>query len=100
MTAKPERNQLSLPQGLTPEEEACWWDEHPEYWDDLDTDFEVIEGLQVRATQEVKLFLPVDMVTAVKELAAREQRTYQSVLREWVDAGFGAAGLALPEPAS
>lgn len=85
MTAKPEPGRLELPPGLTPEEEACWWDEHPEYWDTVDTELEVMEPQLVRRTQEVKLYLPVDLVEAIKQQAARQKRSYQSLLRAWIE---------------
>jgi hypothetical protein len=90
MTAKSRKATEPFPTGLTPQEEAEWWDAHKDYWDAPDVEWEVVEPQQVRRTQEVKLYLPVDLVEAIKEHAARQDRSYQSLIRAWIDAGLAA----------
>jgi hypothetical protein len=90
--SKKATKQLRLPPGLSPAEEAEWWDAHPEYWDGPDIVAEWIGPLEVRHTQEVKLYLPVDLVATIKEQAARQDRSYQSLIRAWIDAGLAAEG--------
>ena len=86
--SKKATKQLELPSGLSPTEEVEWWDSHPEYWDGPDIIAEWIEPQQVRHTQEVKLYLPADLVDTIKEQAARQNRSYQSLMRAWIDAGL------------
>jgi predicted DNA binding CopG/RHH family protein len=76
--------QEELPPGLSPGEEAQWWDDHPDYWDNLDTEIEVIGPQQVRRTKPVNLRLPVDMIEALKQEAERRALPYQTLIRMWL----------------
>ncbi len=59
-----------MPPGLSPAEEARWWDEHPEYWDLIDSPWEVVGPIPMTKSQPVNLFLPETLVIALKERAA------------------------------
>ncbi len=84
MTVKREANKLTLPSGLSFEEEAVWWDEHPDYWDDPDTIIEVSGPEPVQHTKPVNLRLPVDMVGELKVEAAKRALPYQTLIRTWL----------------
>ena len=84
MTAKPEPARLQLPQGLTPEEEARWWDEHPEYWEVVGTELEWIGPQAVRHATPVTLVLPDDLITALKAQADGHAVPYQTLIRQWL----------------
>ncbi len=73
-----------LPSGLSPAEEARWWDEHRDYWDaDWGAD-ELIEPTRVTRTTPVNLRLPVDMVDRLKQEAERRSLPYQTLIRMWL----------------
>ncbi len=55
-----------LPPGLSPAEEARWWDEHRDYWDTVQTRDERVGPSRVRAKKRAKLRLPVEMAEALK----------------------------------
>ena len=76
---------LRLPPGLSPEEEATWWDEHEEYWDSLDTEWEVVHPQGVRRTEEVTLWLPTDLMDAVREESNRVNLGPSLVITHWLD---------------
>lgn len=73
-----------LPGGLSPAEEARWWDEHRDYWDSAEGRDERIEGVQVRRTKPVNLRLPVDMIEALRRQAERRALPYQTLIRMWL----------------
>ena len=73
-----------LPAGLSPEEEARWWDEHPDYWDKLDSADERVGSARVRRTKPVNLRLPVDMIEALKEQGTQRSLPYQTLIRMWL----------------
>lgn len=83
MTARSRRSQ-GLPPGLSPDEEARWWDEHREYWDAAPARDERVDSLQVRRTKPINLRLPIDMIDALKREAARRSLPYQTLMRMWL----------------
>ena len=85
MTAKSKKVIEDLPPGLSPAEEADWWDAHKDYWDGPDIINEVVGPLQVRRTAPVTLRLPVDLIEALKVEAARRDVAYQTLIRMWLD---------------
>ncbi len=84
MTAKPKKTNLQLPPGLSPAEEARWWDAHRDYWDVADVHDERLDSLSVRRTKAVNLRLPIDMIEALKVEAARRSITYQTLINTWL----------------
>jgi len=84
MTAKPEKTRPHLPAGLSPVDEARWWDEHHDYWDQVKTEWERIPPERVRRTKPVNLRLPVDMIEMLKLEAARRTLPYQALIRTWL----------------
>ncbi len=85
-----------LPTGLSPVEEARWWDEHPEYWDVVPAVDERVESLPVQRTKPVNLRLPVDMIDALKQAGARRALPYQTLIRMWLKERLDAETGALP----
>ena len=87
MTGKSETKQEipEMPEGLSPAEEAVWWDEHWEYWDLIDTPIEVLGPQKVIKSQEVKLWLPEPLVAALKEQATRQGRNYHLLIKAWLE---------------
>jgi predicted DNA binding CopG/RHH family protein len=83
MTAKPE-SRAQLPPGLSPVEEARWWDEHRDYWDTVQTAEERVAPALVRATKPVNLRLPVEMIEGLKRAAERRALPYQTLIRMWL----------------
>jgi len=83
MSARPDVN-AHLPDGLSPAEEARWWDDHPDYWDTIETSDEKTEPAQVRRTKPINLRLPVDMIGDLKNEAARRSIPYQTLIRMWL----------------
>lgn len=78
------RARTPLPPGLSPEEEARWWDEHRDYWDTLDSPDEVVPSISVRRTKPVNLRLPVDLIDDIRRAAARRNVSYQTLIRTWL----------------
>ncbi len=83
MTARPDTSP-QLPPGLTPAEEARWWDEHRDYWDTVGTADERTGPASVRRTKPVNIRLPVDMIEALKDQAGRRALPYQTLIRMWL----------------
>ena len=83
MSAKSNTNP-QLPPGLSPAEEARWWDEHRDYWDAVEAVDERVGPSQVRRTKPVNLRLPVKMINALKSTAARRAVPYQTLIRIWL----------------
>jgi hypothetical protein len=73
-----------LPAGLAPADEARWWDEHREYWDTVETPDERIDTPRTRRSKPVNLRLPVEMIDALKQEAARRALPYQTLIRMWL----------------
>ncbi len=73
-----------LPSGLSPAEEARWWDEHPDYWATAGATDERIDPPRARRTKPVNLRLPVDMIDRLKSEAARRALPYQTLIRMWL----------------
>jgi hypothetical protein len=73
-----------LPKGLSPAEEARWWDEHREYWDEVNSNDELVEPGPVRRTKPVNLRLPVEMIERLKREGARRELPYQTLIRMWL----------------
>ena len=73
-----------LPAGLSPTEEARWWDENRAYWDTIEAPDERIDPPRVRRTKPIDLRLPVDMIDALKAEAARQELPYQTLIRMWL----------------
>lgn len=74
-----------LPDGLSPAEEARWWDEHPEYWDTVESPDERIEPAPVRRTRQIALRLPADLIDRIEHEAARHALPYQTLIRRWLE---------------
>jgi predicted DNA binding CopG/RHH family protein len=91
MTARPETGP-SLPGGLSPAEEARWWDEHPDYWDSSASADERITLAPVRRTRQINLRLPVDMIDQLKTEADRRSLPYQTLIRMWLKERLDAQG--------
>jgi predicted DNA binding CopG/RHH family protein len=91
MTAKSKASPR-LPAGLSPGEEARWWDEHRDYWDAAEPRDERIDPTQVRRTKPVNLRLPVDMIDQLKREAARRSLPYQTLIRMWLKERLDAEG--------
>ena len=83
MTAR-SRIDRRLPAGLSPAEEAKWWDEHRAYWDTVEAPDERIDPPGVRRTKPINLRLPVDMIDRPKDEAARRALPYQTLIRMWL----------------
>ena len=83
MTAK-SKTSPRLPTGLSPAEEARWWDKHRDYWDAVETPAERVDPAQVRRTKPVNLRLPVDMIDRLKSEAARRAVPYHTLIRMWL----------------
>jgi predicted DNA binding CopG/RHH family protein len=83
MAARPDAS-ARLPVGLSPAEEARWWDEHPDYWEDVGTTDEKVEPATVRRTKPVNLRLPIEMIGALKGEAERRSIPYQTLIRMWL----------------
>ena len=75
---------MQLPPGLSPAEEARWWDDHREYWDAFETQDERLDSVTVRRTKPVNLRLPVDLIEALKVEAARHALPYQALIQTWL----------------
>src|SRR5438067_8243447 len=73
-----------VPPGLSPAEEARWWDEHRDYWDTVPTREERVAPSLVRTTKPVNLRLPVEMIEALKRAAGRRALPYQTLIRMWL----------------
>lgn len=74
---------LRLPPGLSPEEEAQWWDEHPEYWDTVPTKDELV-FLDVTPAKPVNLRLPVHMIEALQRMAELRGIPPKTLMRLWL----------------
>lgn len=96
-TAKSKPN-LRLPRGMSPSEEAQWWDEHPDYWSSAEGDDELVGPMQVRRTKAINLRLPVDTLEAIKHEAARRALPYQTLICMWLNERVDAE--AKSDPAS
>jgi predicted DNA binding CopG/RHH family protein len=83
MNAK-SKNDLQLPAGLSPAEEALWWDNHREYWNNADSPDEKVEPIVVRRTKPINLRLPVEMIDDIKRAASRRAIPYQTLIRMWL----------------
>lgn len=83
MTAKSKAS-LQLPQGLSPAEEARWWDEHDDFWETVEGPDEVVPPQQIQRTKPVNLRLPVDVIEALKVEAERRALPYQTLIRVWL----------------
>jgi predicted DNA binding CopG/RHH family protein len=83
MTAR-SKSSSRLPAGLSPAEEARWWDEHRDYWDTVENRDERVDPLPVRRTKPINLRLPVDMIDRLKREAARRALPYQTLIRMWL----------------
>jgi predicted DNA binding CopG/RHH family protein len=78
------KSSAQLPLGLSPAEEAQWWDEHRDYWETSDSADEVVKLTVVRRTKPVNLRLPVDMIEELKTTASRRALPYQTLIRMWL----------------
>lgn len=73
-----------LPPGLSPQDEARWWNQHRGYWDTVETADEVIEPPRVRVTKTVNLRLPVELIDGLRRAAERRDLPYQTLIRMWL----------------
>jgi len=78
------KSSARLPLGLSPAEEARWWDLHREYWDTGDSADETVKLTAARRTKPVNLRLPVDMIEDLKKSATRRALPYQTLIRMWL----------------
>ena len=78
------RASQKLPSGLSPAAEARWWDEHETFWETTATPDEFVPPQQSHRTRPVNLRLPIDMVEALKVVAARHSLPYQTLIRMWL----------------
>jgi hypothetical protein len=80
------RSDPTPPEGVSYEEEAQWFHEHREYWDRLDTPLEYRrQGLPIRRTEPVTLYLPTDLLAGLKVEAERRSVPWQALVRSWLD---------------
>jgi predicted DNA binding CopG/RHH family protein len=91
MSAK-SKAKSELPLGLSTAEEARWWDEHPDVWDNNEVQNEVIGPSRVQRTKPVNLRLPVEMITTLKREAAKRALPYQTLIRMWLKERLNAEG--------
>jgi hypothetical protein len=84
MAARSTKRSQTLPPGLSPADEARWWDEHHDYWDTVDTPDEVVPPMPIRRTGPVNLRLPLDMIETLKVEAAQRDVPYQTLIRMWL----------------
>ena len=83
MVTKPD-TRSRLPRGLSPQEEAAWWDAHQDYWDSQNTPEEVVSPVSRGRTRPVTLRLPLAMIDSLKGEAARRAIPYQTLIRMWL----------------
>jgi hypothetical protein len=83
MRAKP-TTEPKLPPGLSPQDEALWWEQHRGYWDAVESTDEVIEQPRVRVTKPVNLRLPVDLIDGLRREAELRDLPYQTLIRMWL----------------
>ena len=80
--------ELRRPAGLTRDQEASWWDAHPEYWDRRTSPADELlhpeRTPSVRRTRPVNLRLPVDLIDALKREAELRDLPYQALIRVWL----------------
>lgn len=77
--------ELRFPAGLSPTEEARWWDDHPEYWDQPDVETKLLEPQKMRRTTDLPyLRLPVDLVEGIKEKAVSRGVGYLWLIQMWL----------------
>jgi predicted DNA binding CopG/RHH family protein len=81
-----------LPPGLSTAEEARWWDEHPNVWDNNEDQNEVVGPSRVQRTKPVNLRLPVEMIATLKREAAQRALPYQTLIRMWLKERLNAEG--------
>ena len=85
MTARSRKATEQLPAGLSPTQEAEWWDAHKDYWDAPDVENEVVGPLSGRRTEDFRVRLPVDLIVGLKAEASRRNMSYQTLIRMWLD---------------
>jgi predicted DNA binding CopG/RHH family protein len=78
-------NRLHVPQGMSPTEEAKWWDEHVDQIDWEAAQSEVAHYGPVERTVPVMLRLPDWMVAALRREAAKTEYSYQWLIRTWLE---------------
>src|SRR6478672_180468 len=83
MTAR-SRTSPRLPVGLSPAEDARWWDDHRDYWDATEPREERVSPAPIRRTKPVNLRLPIEMTERLKRAAARRAIPYQTLIRMWL----------------
>jgi predicted DNA binding CopG/RHH family protein len=83
MTAR-SKSDPRLPTGLSPAEEARWWDEHRDYWDTVESREERVDASPVRRTKPINLRLPIDMIERLKSEAGRRAIPYHTLVRMWL----------------
>jgi hypothetical protein len=98
MAARSDKPKLTLPPGLSPAEEARWWDEHPDYWDTVESEDEVLPPQPVRRTEAVNLRLPVDLIEVLKAEAAKRGMSHQALIRLWLEQRLDAESASPKKP--
>ena len=88
MTAKPDVRP-QVPVGLSPQEEADWWDRHQEYWDTVDGREELHEATAVRRTRALTVRLPAAVLDALAGEAHRQAVTVESLVCQWIEERLG-----------
>lgn len=90
-TAGKSGSKLEPPEGLSYEEEAQWFHDHREYWDQLDTPLEYHpNGLPVRRSEAVTVYLPADLMEDLRAEAERRSVSWQRLMTDWLDAQLAA----------
>jgi len=93
-TAKSEAERLRLPAGLSPADEARWWDEHKGFWRSVEMPDEVRPPQPARRTEPVMLRLPVEMTDHLKREAAKRSLSYQTLIRLWLQERLDSSAVA------
>ena len=76
---------MKLPEGLSLEEEAEWWEQHRNFLDADDAEWEVLPPQKIRRTQHVNLWLPVDVIETLRREAEKQDTSYQILAMRWLD---------------
>jgi predicted DNA binding CopG/RHH family protein len=92
------KSKSRLPPGLSPAEEARWWDEHQDYWNETESSDEQTVVLPARPTKPVNLRLPVDMIDDLKRAAVRRALPYQTLIRMWLKERLDSEPREVPSP--
>ena len=96
MTVRSKKLSPTLPPGLSPVEEARWWDEHRDYWDTVESADDLVGPQPIGRTKPVNLRLPVTMIESLRDEARRRALPYQTLIRMWLKERLDAEGRGSP----